>query len=208
MNDESEIERLRKTNDELHRRIQKIEGLISKGYHGTALDVLCEQRIRTEVAFRISEHQEVKKWMHIASKHGEKNAKLQSENARLRKALREIADSDSISRYRLIEMAEKALDRPESEAKAPNVTAQELVDDVDIPKTGYVQNSKPLQYPPDLENRQLQADNARLREALGWISTLSGETCVHAGHTLDEIYAVTQTALAGPEKESEAGDDQ
>ena len=90
--------------------------------------------------------------------------RLESENARLRKALREIADSDSISRYRLIEMAEKALDRPESEAKAPNVTAQELVDDVDIPKTGYVQNSKPLQYPPDLENRQLQADNARLRQ--------------------------------------------
>lgn len=41
---------------------------------------------------------------------------------------------------------------------------------------------------------------ARLREALGWISTLSGETCVHAGHTLDEIYAVAQTALAGPEE--------
>lgn len=46
----------------------------------------------------------------------------------------------------------------------PTVTKKKLVDDVDIPKTGYVQNSKPLQYPPDLENRQLQADNARLRQ--------------------------------------------
>jgi len=36
---------------------------------------------------------------------------------------------------------------------------------------------------------------AKLREALGWISTLSGETCVHAGHTLDEIYAVAEAAL-------------
>ena len=104
--------------------------------------------------------------------------RLESENARLRKALREIADSDSISRYRLIEMAEKALDRPESEAKAPNVTAQELVDDVDIPKTGYVQNSKPLQYPPDLENRQLQADNARLREALRDVDNIANTTAI------------------------------
>jgi len=120
MNDESEIERLRKTNNELHRRIQKIEGLISKGYHGTALDVLCEQRIRTEVAFRISEHQEVKKWMHIASKHGEKNAKLQSENARLREALKRIAFGKFQWRNEMVEIAIAALAGPEkkeSEAK-------------------------------------------------------------------------------------------
>jgi hypothetical protein len=43
---------------------------------------------------------------------------------------------------------------------------------------------------------------AKLREALGWISTLSGETCVHAGHTLDEIYAVAEAALAGPEEKA------
>jgi hypothetical protein len=114
MNDESEIERLRKTNNELHRRIQKIEGLISKGYHGTALDVLCEQRIRTEVAFRISEHQEVKKWMHIASKHGEKNAKLQSENARLREALQKISHPEDFDwRSEMAQIAKNALAGPE-----------------------------------------------------------------------------------------------
>lgn len=145
MNDESEIERLRKTNDALHRRIQKIEGLISKGYHGTALDVLCEQRIRTEVAFRISEHQEVKKWMHIASKHGEKNAKLQSENARLRDEL---------------ELCKQLL----RAAKCPNCSGSGMI----LHKYGY---------------------NEYEQEQCSWCFERS-------------------LVLAGPEKESEAGDDQ
>lgn len=47
------------------------------------------------------------------------------------------------------------------------------------------------------ELEALRTERDRYREELQWIGRLSGESCVNAGYTLDEIYRAVQTALAG-----------